>query len=356
MTDARAMTAPRRIIPGSSYVVARRCTQRRFYFTPRPELVQDFKYLIACAAQTFDIEIHALVFMSNHYHLWLTDTAGVLPKFMHTLNRNLAHVVKAHHPDIEGEVFDGQPYNALMVLSAEAATAELAYLLLNPVKAGLVAQHTQWPGLITTGKMLEDALTRGALEETVPRPTWGLRTLPETATFRITPYRPHALRGAEKRDEATRSMREILEGALAEVRTSEAALSDERAHTGRKVLGIARLARQSHLDGPYSGPHGQEKTPPGRAAPAAALAPSRFDTFRRITPALVARCTKIMKTAAKALKAWRSAYRQARDELKRKLKDVRMPAGTWWLKEQQIAACEPIAEGADPVALCLLLD
>ena len=62
-----------------------------------------------------------------------------------------------------------------------------------------------------------------------------------------------------------------------------------------------------------------------------------------------------MKTAAKVLKAWRSAYRQARAELKCKLKDVRMPAGTWWLKEQQIASCEPIGPGADPVALCLQL-
>ena len=41
--------------------------------------------------------------------------------------------------------------------------------------------------------------------------------------------------------------------------------------------------------------------------------------------------------------------------MKSKLKDVRMPAGTWWLKEQQLASCEPISPGADPVALCLLL-
>ena len=260
-----------------------------------------------------------------------------------------------HHPDIEGEVFDGQPYNALMVLSQEAATAELAYLLLNPVKAGLVEEHTQWPGLITTGEMLEDTLTRGAHEERVERPVWGLRTLPETATFRITPYRPHALRGLEHQAEATRVMREILEGALQEVRASEAALSAERSHAGGKVLGLARLAWQSHQDRPQSHPSGNDHRPRSMAASAPALAASRFDAFRRITPALVARCAETMKTAAKVLKAWRSAYRQARAEMKSKLKDVRMPAGTWWLKEQQLASCEPISPGADPVALCLLL-
>ena len=49
------MTTPRRILPGASYVVARRCTDRRFYFTPTPALVSDFKYVLACAADTFDI-------------------------------------------------------------------------------------------------------------------------------------------------------------------------------------------------------------------------------------------------------------------------------------------------------------
>ena len=349
------MTAPRLIIPGSSYVVARRCTQRRFYFTPSPELAQDFKYVIGCAAQAFDIEIHALVFMSNHYHLWLTDPAGLLPRFMHTLNRNLAHVVKAHHPDIEGEVFDTQPYNALMVLSNEAATAELAYLLLNPVKADLVENHAQWPGLITTGEMLKHALSHGSLEETVQRPGWGLRTLPETATFRITPYKPHALRGPEYQAKATQATRAILEGALEEVKASESALREERDRGGRQVLGLARLARQSYRDRPKRRTPADDHCLPSATASAPALAPSRFDTFRRITPALVARCVETMKTAAKALREWRSTYRQARAELKRKLKDVRMPAGTWWLKEQRLAPCEPIAEGADPVALFLRL-
>ncbi len=333
--------------------MARRCAQRRFYLTPNPKLVQDMKYVLASAALTFDIELHAAVFMSNHYHLWLTDTAGVLPKFMHTLNRNLARVVKAHYPAIEGEVFDHQPYNALMVLSQEAATAELAYVLANPVKAELVECHHQWPGLITTGDMLKACLAQGALEETIPRPAQGLRTLPATATFRIVPYRPHALRDEARQAEASRLMREILEGALAEVEAQEAAGMEARRNSGRRVLGLARLARQSPLRRPPS--PSATRTDDTRLALTPALVPSRYDAFRHIKPALVARCTTLMKAAASVLKNWRSAYRQTRTQLQQGLSDACMPAGTWWLKTQRLAPCEAVPEACDPVALCLQL-
>ena len=353
LAETDRMTAPRRILPGASYIVARRCAQRRFYLTPTPQLVQDIKYVLACAAATFDIELHAAVFMSNHYHLWLTDTAGMLPKFMHTFNRNLARVVKAHYPEVEGEVFDHQPYNALMILSQEAATAELAYLLANPVKAELVECHHQWPGLITTGDVLKEALAQGTFEETVPRPAHGLRTLPETSTLRIVPFRPHALRGEAKRAEADRLMREILKGALAEVEAQEAAGIEARRSSGRKVLGLAGLARQSPLRRPSSAHASRAKDAAVTSAPA--LAPSRYDAFRLIKPALVARCTTLMKNAARVLKTWRDAYRQARSQLQQGLKNACMPAGTWWLKAQSLAPCEALREGSDPVALCLQL-
>ena len=353
LAETGRMTAPRRILPGASYIVARRCAQRRFYLTPTPQLVQDIKYVLACAAATFDIELHAAVFMSNHYHLWLTDTEGMLPKFMHTFNRNLARVVKAHYPEIEREVFDPQPYNALLVLSQEAATAELAYILANPVKAELVEHHHQWPGLITTADMLKEALAQGALEETVPRPAHGLRTLPDVATFRIVPYRPHALRSEAKRAEADRLMREILEGALAEVQAQEAAGMAERRSSSRKVLGLAGLARQSPLQRPR-GAHITRSEDTGLAS-VPALAPSRYDAFRHIKPALIARCTALMKTAARVLKTWRNAYSQARVQLQQGLKDARMPVGTWWLKAQHLAPCETVPKDSDPVALCLHL-
>ena len=82
------------------------------------------------------------------------------------------------------------------------------------------------------------------------------------------------------------------------------------------------------------------------------LAPSRYDTFRRIKPAHVARCTELMRTAAEVLTDWRNAYRQARAEVRRGLKAL-LPMGTWWLKEQRLAPCEPVPADADPVALCL---
>ena len=171
--------------------------------------------------------------------------------------------------------------------------------------------------------------------------------------MRIVPYRPHALRAEAKQAEADRLMREILEGALAEVEAQEAAGMEARRSSGRKVLGLSGLARQSPLRRPSSA-HASRGEDTGLTS-APALAPSRYDAFRRIKPALVARCTALMKTAARVLKTWRNAYRQARTELQQGLKYICMPVGTWWLKAQRLARCEALPEGSDPVALCLQL-
>ena len=61
MADAGALNTRRRINPGSSCVVSRRCTQRRDYITPSPALANEFRYGLASAAQAFDIEIHRSV-------------------------------------------------------------------------------------------------------------------------------------------------------------------------------------------------------------------------------------------------------------------------------------------------------
>ena len=142
---------------------------------------------------------------------------------------------------------------------------------------------------------------------------------------------------------------------MAEVEAQEAAFAHERRISSRKGLALRRLARQPHLERPA-----MPSTPPqpepvdGRAAPQSAPslthAPSRYDTFRHITPALVTKYTERMRTAAKVLEDWRNAYRQARAEVQRGLKALR-PMGTWWLKDQRLAPCEPVP--ADPVALCL---
>ncbi len=88
-TTLYEMTAPREILPGTTYLVTRRCTQRQFLLRPSRATNQTFTYCLAVPAGTFGMLIHDYKVMSNHYHLILTDVRGQLPEFMAGNTRSL---------------------------------------------------------------------------------------------------------------------------------------------------------------------------------------------------------------------------------------------------------------------------
>lgn len=53
------MTAPRQVLPGTTYLVTRRCAQRQFFLRPSKTTNDSFLYLLAVAAQRFEIQVHA---------------------------------------------------------------------------------------------------------------------------------------------------------------------------------------------------------------------------------------------------------------------------------------------------------
>ena len=78
--------APRRILPGTTYLITRRTVQRTFLLRPSRQLNQAFLYCLAYAAERYGIGVHAFCVMSNHMHLVVTDPRGTLPQFMQWLN------------------------------------------------------------------------------------------------------------------------------------------------------------------------------------------------------------------------------------------------------------------------------
>ena len=79
------MTAPRRILPGYAEVCTR-TLERRLAFLPRTDIKHIFEYVLACAAERYEVDILCLVVMGNHYHALLYDRDGVLPDFMRYAN------------------------------------------------------------------------------------------------------------------------------------------------------------------------------------------------------------------------------------------------------------------------------
>ncbi len=140
------MTAPRQIVAGSTYLVTRRCSERRFFLRPSRRVNQVFLYLLALAAERFDIRVHVLCVLSNHVHIVLSDPHALLPAFHQLLDALVARAVNASLGRWEDFWAPGS-YSAVKLLSTADVVEKCAYVLANPVAAGLVGAGSAWPGL-----------------------------------------------------------------------------------------------------------------------------------------------------------------------------------------------------------------
>jgi REP element-mobilizing transposase RayT len=139
------MSAPRRIVPGVTYLLSRRCTGRHFLLRPSNKVNQIFKFCLAVAAEKTGVLLHNFCVLSNHYHVVATDVHGNLPTFMHWLNEYVAKCVNAELGRWEFFWAPGS-YSAVALVDREDVIDKLVYVFTNPVDAGLVPEHEEWPG------------------------------------------------------------------------------------------------------------------------------------------------------------------------------------------------------------------
>jgi putative transposase len=158
------MTAPRRVLPGQTYLVTRRCSERRFFLRPSTVTNAIFLYALAVAARLHRVEIHAFCVLSNHVHLLLTDPEARLPRFMQHLDSLVARAVNASLGRWEGFWSSENSYSAVSHDGTADVVAKAVYVLGNPVSAGLVRAGREWPGLWTAPEQL------GTGRFVVPRP------------------------------------------------------------------------------------------------------------------------------------------------------------------------------------------
>ena len=107
----------------------------------------DFHLLMGIAAKKTGIEVHAIVVLSNHYHIILTDPYARLPEFMDHLHKLVAKCVNASLGRWEN-LWSSEKPSAVVLENDNDVLEKLVYTACNPVAAGLVAKATQWPGLI----------------------------------------------------------------------------------------------------------------------------------------------------------------------------------------------------------------
>jgi len=293
------MTAPRQVLPGASYLVTRRCAQRQFLLRPSRIVNQTFLYLLALAAARYDIRVHAFCVLSNHVHLVVTDPNANLPAFHQFLDALVARAVNASLGRWES-FWAPDTYSAVRLVSPSDVVDKAAYVLANPVEAGLVASGSAWPGLWSAPERI------GGDAFIVERPKHFFDPkggLPDKAMLELTV--PPGFDSAEQ-------FREQLERAL-EVRESDAR-SRRKGRGG--FLGVARVLAQRPLARP----------PPGE--PRRALNPrvAGRDKWKRI---------EALGRLVQFLRAYRMAWKARRAGAE----DVPFPHGTYLLRVLHDVPC-----------------
>jgi REP-associated tyrosine transposase len=139
--------APRSFEPGGHYHVTSRGNNGDEIFVDDEDRAA-FVRLVARTAVRFRLNVHAWCLMSNHYHLVVEATTGNVSGAFHYLNGEYAKRFNERHCRT-GHVFGGR-FRAAVVEDERHLEAACAYVLLNPVRAGLVptAEDWRWAGAV----------------------------------------------------------------------------------------------------------------------------------------------------------------------------------------------------------------
>jgi putative transposase len=99
--------------------------------------------ILASVCARFHWNIHAFCLMGNHYHIVVETPDGNLARGMRQLNGEYTQRFNFRNSVI-GHLFQGR-YKAILVQRQTYLLALSRYVVLNPVRAGMVASADQWP-------------------------------------------------------------------------------------------------------------------------------------------------------------------------------------------------------------------
>jgi len=136
------MARPLRLeFPGAVYHVTSRGNARQAIFLDKDDR-ESFLGVLSSVAARFKWVCHAYCLMETHYHLQIETLEGNLSRGMRQLNGVYTQVFNRKHKRV-GHLFQGR-YKGILV-EKEAHLLELCrYVVLNPVRAGLVRRPGEW--------------------------------------------------------------------------------------------------------------------------------------------------------------------------------------------------------------------
>lgn len=273
-------------------MLTRRCTQRQFLLTPNTYVTQTYEYVLAEAAQRFNITLFGWVLMSNHQHVAFRDNDGNFPEFIEHLDKMISSPVNRYLGRREN-LWSSEQANVVWLVEAADKLEKLIYILTNPVAAHLVDRVQQWPGsnslqLTISGKEKEIARPRGYFRKDGPMP----------ATVKL---RAARLEGFEHLSQ------DQWETELwSEVRKVEKAAKEEREKKKIGVLGRKAIRRARPTD-----------------------TPEKQEERSRLTPTVACKDATRRQQALDALRAFRAEYAIALRNWLSGTDQAQFPVGTY---------------------------
>lgn len=285
------MTLPRQVLPGTFYMLTRRCTQRQFLLRPDDETNNAFAYCLAEAAQRFEIELVVAQQMSNHHHTTFFDRHGRVIEFVAHFHKMLAKCQNALRGRWEN-MWSSEPPCLVELVEPADVIAKAIYTATNPVLDDLVERVSHWPGARTVRALLRQE----SIVAVRPRHFFrGVGPMPDTAT--LTFSIPAEL------GEASDVLAQLRDG-IARVELEQ---SQRRLATGLRILGRRAVLKQSWRD-----------SPKGR------------EPRRNLRPRIAASSKWYRIEAISRNREFLAAYRIARARWL-KNEPVVFPPGTYWL-------------------------
>jgi hypothetical protein len=293
-----------RFVPdrGSVVEVTVRTLQSQFLLRPNSSLNEIVGGVLGRAqAQVPAVRVHAVVFLSSHFHLLLSvDDAKQLADFMGYVDSNLALEVNRLHRR-RGIVWERR-YQAILVSEEEKAQVErLRYVLAHGVKEGLVARARDWPGVHCIREILAGEPIRGLwfdrTKEFAARnrgESFGRLTYASEEALVLTPLPCWAHLPPEAYRHRVADLMEAIE--------SEAATA--LAASGRVPLGVAGVLRQN----PETRPMRSKRSP---------------------APLYHAATRAVRKAFREAYAAFAAAFREASEKFRAGDRMARFPLGSF---------------------------
>ena len=305
----------RPVPPGRTLAMERRTTRR--YFLLRPDADRTSQrlvyYLLAVISARHGIIVHAVVQMSTHWHVIVTDPRGVLPEFLAEMHRVMAHCFKRHR-DWSEELFNKSQTSVGDIETVGGALRKLAYLMCNPIAAGMVETLEAYPGALTLPKQIG----RHTLSLTRPDNTYlrNERLWPKTATLKFEV--PKVLLDAYGPEGARRAIAEKTEAMAQEIRKKRAA--NGLGYLGADAVCAAPVTMQP-----------SEPIVVGKRKPAVVLGDPEDEDEKAA-----------YRRKVRELRAWRAAYATCLAAWRKGKRHVEWPPHTWKMRVLHGVRCAEV--------------